>query len=62
KENIDVSKRVFDNTLEKFKYGMATNVDVTNSSTDIITAQSNYIQAVLSVVNAQVALENMMSE
>ena len=41
---------------------MATNVDVTNSSTDIITAQSNYIQAVLSVVNAQVALENMMSE
>lgn len=62
KDNIDVSKRVFDNTLEKYKYGMATNVDVTNSSTDIITAQSNYIQAVLSVINAQVALENMMTE
>lgn len=62
KDNIDVSKRVFDNTLEKYKYGMATNVDVTNSSTDIITAQNNYIQAVLSVINAQVALENMMTE
>ena len=62
KDNIEVSKRVFDNTLEKYKYGMATNVDVTNSSTDIITAQSNYIQAVLSVINAQVALENMMTE
>ena len=61
KDNLDVTKRVFDNTLEKFKYGMATNIDVTNSSTDIITAQSNYIQAVLSVVNAEVALENMMS-
>lgn len=62
KDNITVTKRVFDNTLEKYKYGMATNVDVTNSSTDMISAQSNYIQAVLNVINAQVALENMMSE
>lgn len=62
KDNLEVTKRVFDNTIEKFKYGTATNVDVTNSSTDIITAQSNYIQAVLNVINAQVALEDMMAE
>ena len=31
-----------------------------NASTDIITAQSNYIQAVLTVVQAQVALENLL--
>ena len=62
KENLNVTKRVFDNTVEKYKYGHATNVDVTNASTDIITAQANYIQAVLSVVNAQVSLENMLCE
>ena len=60
RENLDVTRRVFDNTAEKFKHGYASNLEVTNASTDIITAQSNYIQAVLSVVNAQVSLENLL--
>ena len=40
----------------------ATHLEVTNASTDIITAQSNYIQAVMSVVQAQVALENLLGK
>lgn len=59
-ENLDVTRRVFRNTSEKYTYGHASNLEVTNASTDIITAQSNYIQAVLNVVNAQVALENLL--
>ncbi len=59
-ENLDVTRRVFQNTSEKYTYGHASNLEVTNASTDIITAQSNYIQAVLNVVNAQVALENLL--
>ncbi len=62
KDNLNVSKRVFDNTTEKYKYGRASNLEVTNASTDIITAQSNYIQAVMSVVSAQVALENLLGK
>ncbi|MCR5193068.1 MAG: TolC family protein [Bacteroidales bacterium] len=62
KDNLDVTKRVFDNTTEKFKYGHASSLEVTNSSTDIITAQSNYIQAVMSVVSAEVALENLLGK
>ena len=62
KENLDVTKRVFDNITEKFTYGHASNLEVTNASTDIITAQSNYIQAVMNVLNAQVALENLMGK
>ncbi len=61
KENLDVTRRVFLNTSEKFKYGHASNLEVTNASTDIITAQSNYIQAFMSVVTAQVALENLLN-
>lgn len=60
KRNLDVTKRVFDNTTEKYKYGAASNLEVTNASNDIITAQSNYVQAVLSVVNAQVELEKIL--
>ena len=61
RENLDVTRRVFSNTAEKYKYGHASNLEVTNASTDIITAQSNYIQAVMNVVNAQVALENLLN-
>ncbi|MBO7490293.1 MAG: TolC family protein [Bacteroidales bacterium] len=62
KDNLDVTKRVFNNTTEKYKYGHASNLEVTNASTDIITAQSNYIQAVMSVVSAEVALENLLGK
>ena len=60
-KNLDVTQRVFDNLTEKYKYGRASSLEVTNASTDIISAQSNYIQAVMSVVSAQVALENMLN-
>ena len=60
RENLDVTRRVFRNVSEKYTYGQASSLEVTNASTDIITAQSNYIQAVLSVVQAQVALENLL--
>ena len=62
KKNLDVTMRVMKNTSEKFKYGHASNLDITTASTDIITAQSNYIQAVMSVLSAQVSLENLMGE
>lgn len=60
RENLDVTRRVFSNVSEKYTYGHASNLEVTNASTDIITAQSNYIQAVMTVVQAQVALENLL--
>jgi outer membrane protein TolC len=61
RDNLDVTRRVFTNTSEKYKYGHASNLEVTNASTDIITAQSNYIQAVMNVVSAQIALENLLN-
>lgn len=62
KDNLDVTRRVFTNTAEKYRYGHASNLEVTNASNDIITAQSNYIQAVMSVVSAEVALENLLGK
>ncbi len=59
--NMEVTQRVFNNVAEKYRYGRASSLEVTTASTDIITAQSNYIQAVMSVVNAQVALENLLN-
>ena len=59
--NLDVTQRVFANITEKYRYGRASSLEVTNASTDIITAQSNYIQAVMNVISAQTALENLLN-
>jgi len=59
--NLDVTQRVFSNITEKYRYGRASSLEVTTASTDIITAQSNYIQAVMNVVSAQVALETLLN-
>ena len=62
RNNLDVCKRVFKSTTDKYNYGRASNLEVTNASNDIITAQSNYIQAVMNVISAQIALENLLGE
>ena len=36
-------------------------MDVTNSGTNLVTAQSNYVQALLDIVNAQLALEKLLN-
>ena len=59
--NLDVTRRVFDNVTEKYNYGRASSLEVTNASTDIISAQSNYIQAVMSVISAQIELEKLLN-
>ena len=61
RRNLDVTQRVFANVTEKYNYGRASSLEVTTASTDIISAQSNYIQAVMSVISAQVALEDLLN-
>jgi len=62
RRNLEVTRRVFDNLTEKYNYGRASSLEVTNASSDIISAQSNYIQAVMNVISAQVALENLINK
>jgi outer membrane protein TolC len=61
KENIEVTQRVFHSTAEKFKWGAASNLELTNASNDLINAQSTYVQAMLSLVNAQAELEEFLN-
>ena len=62
KENIEVTQRVFRSTTEKYKWGAASNLELTNASNDLINAQSTYVQAMLSLVNAQAELEEFLNK
>ena len=61
KENIAVAERVFESTTNKFKWGAASNLELTNASNDLISAQSTYVQAVMTLANAQVDLEKFLN-
>ena len=61
RENIAVTQRVFNSATEKFRYGTSSNLELTNASNDLISAQSTYVQAMLALVNAQVELEKFLN-
>lgn len=61
KDNIEVTQRVFNSSTEKFKWGAASNLELTNASNDLINAQSTYVQAMLSLINAQSELEEFLN-
>ena len=62
KQNVEVAQRVFDNIAKKYEYGVSSSLDVTNAGTNLINAQSNYIQALLEIIDAQVALEELLNK
>lgn len=61
KDNIDVAQRVFASATNKYKYGASSNMELTNASNDLINAQSTYVEAILTLVNAQVELETFLN-
>ena len=61
KDNIEVAQRVFKSQTEKFKWGAASHLELTNASNDLINAQSTYVNAMPSLVNAQVELETFLN-
>lgn len=58
--NIEVSKRMFDNVTIKFEQGLSSSLEVTNASNNLLTAQSNFIQSAMSLLNARDSLEKLL--
>lgn len=61
KENMDVTQRVMTNITNKYNWGAASSLELTNASNDLITAQSSYVNAVLTLVKAEVELEKFLN-
>ncbi len=61
KENLDVTQRVMDQITNKYNWGAASSLELTNASNDLINAQSTYVNAVLTLVNAEVELDKFLN-
>lgn len=54
KGNMQVAESVYNQTKKKFESGLASNTDLSNAQSDLITAQSNYLNALYTAVIAKV--------
>ena len=61
KEAVDVSQRVFGSVSRKFQQGTASSLDVTIASSDLLMAQTSYINAMMQVFTAQTELEKLLN-
>ena len=61
KENIDVSKRVYISTENKFKQGMASSLDLTQANSLYLQAENNYISALMNLLQTKLALDKLLN-
>lgn len=61
KENIELAKRVLKSIQNKYNQGMASSLDLTQANTNYLTAQNNYLSALMNLLQTKVALDKLMN-
>ena len=62
KENIDVATRVLNNYRRKYELGSVSSLDLTQANNNYLQAETNYTEAILSLLQAQVSLEKLYNQ
>lgn len=62
KLNVDLSFKIYNNTLIKYKQGMASSMDVSQAHSQYIESNSNYTSTVLELLNAKLVLQNLLNQ
>jgi outer membrane protein len=61
KNNIDVSKRVYTSTENKFKQGMASSLELTQANSLFLQAENNYVSSLMNLLQTKLALDKLLS-
>ena len=59
KENIEVAKRVYASTENKYNQGMASSLELTQSNSLYLQAENNYISALMNLLQTKLELEKL---
>lgn len=59
KENVNVAKRVYENNYNKFKQGRISSLDLTQSNSNYLQAQNNYVNSVHQLLQAKLELNKL---
>ena len=61
KESMTLSKKVYDKTVIKYREGVSSSFELTQNQNQFLTAESNYYNSVLSLLNAKAKLDRILS-
>jgi outer membrane protein len=61
KANVDVSKRVYSSMENKYKQGVASSLELTESNSLYLQAESNYISALMNLLQTKLALDKLLN-
>lgn len=61
KQNIEVAKRVYTSTENKFRQGMASSLDLTQANSLYLQAENNYISALMNLLQTKLALDKLLN-
>jgi outer membrane protein len=59
RDNMELSKKVYDKTLIKYEEGLASSTDLTQANDRFLATQANYIQALAELLNAKNKLDRI---
>ena len=59
KKNIELTNRIYEKTLIKYREGLSSSLDLTNVQNQYLTAQSNYYNAMYSLITAKNKLDKL---
>ncbi len=62
KSNLNLAERIENKNQIKFKEGLSSSFDLTEAQRQLYTAQQNYLQAMLDVINKKAALEKLFNK
>ncbi len=60
-ESMKLSKKVYDKTIIKYHEGVSSSFEMTQNQNQYLTAESNYYNSVLSMLNAKAKLDRLLS-
>jgi outer membrane protein TolC len=62
KKNMELAKRIFDQTMVKYKEGVASAMDLNTSQNQYLTTQKDYFTALNNLLTAKVKLDKLLSK
>lgn len=61
KDNVEVSRRVYESMENKFKQGMASSLELTQANSQFLTAENNYISALMNLLQTKLAFDRLLN-
>lgn len=59
-KNIEVSKRIYDSVVNKYRQGMASSLEVTQANANYLQAENNYLSALISLLQSKTSLDKLL--